>query len=243
MNEKKLQIMTAGGRHLHIIKEKIAPLIKAGVSLLEIDSEIDHLISKSGDYPSFKTVRGYHNASCINLNAGIVHGIPDETIIKPGDLVSVDIGLVHQGFHLDSGFTLQVAPLDSKIAEFLSTGEEALQNAIKKAIVGNSIYQISEAIETTIELKKYSCIRELTGHGVGKKLHEPPSIPCFRDNYYKREIIKPGQTLAIEVMYAMGDYRLQTAEDGWTIQTKDGSLTALFEETIFVTPDGNLVLT
>jgi methionyl aminopeptidase len=243
MNEKKLQIMTAGGRRLHLIKEQIIPQIKAGVSLQEIDSKIDELISKNGDYPSFKTVRGYHYASCINLNAGIVHGIPDKTIIKPGDLVSVDLGLIHQGFHLDSAFTIQVDPLDPKINKFLSTGKEALQNAIKVAVSGNSIYQISDAIQTTIESKKYSCIRELTGHGVGKKLHEPPSIPCFRDNFYKREIIKTNQTLAIEVMYAMGDYHLQTAEDGWTIKTKDNSLAALFEETIFVTPDGNLILT
>lgn len=243
MNQKKLDIMTAGGRRLHIIKQKILPLLKPGTSLLEIDTEIDHLIKKFGDYPSFKTVRGYHYASCINLNSGIVHGVPNQTKIKPQDLVSIDIGLIHRDYHLDSAFTIQVPPLNPKTTEFLITGQEALKEAIKVALPGNSIYQISDAIQTVIESKKYSPIRELTGHGVGKKLHEPPSIPCYRDNYYQKEIIKPGQTLAIEVMYAMGDYHLKTASDGWTIETKDGSVTALFEETVFVTEDGNQVLT
>jgi methionyl aminopeptidase len=243
MNQKKLEIMTAGGRHLHDIKSKIIPLIKVGTSLIEIDTKIDNLITKAGDYPSFKTVRNYHHASCINLNAGIVHGIPDNTKIKPGDLVSIDLGLIHQDYHLDSAFTIKVPPLDQKTNDFLETGKKALKEAISKALPGNSIYQISDAIQTTVETKGYSAIRELTGHGVGKKLHESPSIPCFRDNYYKKEIIKPGQALAIEVMYALGDYHLKTATDGWTIETKDGSLTALFEETVFITPDSNLVLT
>jgi len=243
MNQKKYQKMVLGGHRLKQVKIALKSFIKPGITLAEIDFLADNLITKFGDFPSFKTVSGYHYATCINLNQGIVHGIPNQTRIKPGDLVSVDLGLVHSGFHLDSALTLQVPPLSDSNSKFLETGKKALQNAIEQAIPNNSIYQISQAIQTTIEAKNYSVIRDLTGHGVGKELHQPPSIPCFQDDYYKKVLIKPDQALAIEVMYAMGDYRLITESDGWTISTKDGSLTALFEETVYITDSGNQILT
>lgn len=243
MNTQKFELMSIAGQHLHEVREKTAAIVKPGMSLVEIDAYADKLITAFGDYPSFKTVRGYHHATCINLNEGIVHGIPNTTLVKPGDVISIDMGLIHKNYQSDTSITFQVPPVDDKTTRFLQVGKDALNAAIKVALPGNTIYDISSAIQRTVEAAGYSAIRDLTGHGIGKQMHESPSIPCFADPYYKKVIIKPGQALAIEVMYAMGSYRLITDDDGWTIRTADRSLTGLFEDTVFITPTANQVLT
>lgn len=243
MNQKKLQLMSAGGRHLAQIKAKLIPSIKPGVSLIAINTLADKLISSFGDYPSFKTVKNYHYATCINLNQGIVHGIPDNTIIKPGDLVSLDIGLIHKGYHLDTAISLQVPPHNPQVTKFLKVGQAALKKAIAAVSPGSTVYQVSQAIEKEIKKNHYSVIRDLTGHGIGRRLHQPPSIPCFTSPQSPTEILKPGQALAIEVMYTLGDYHLETAPDNWTLQTRDHSLAAIFEDTVITTLSGNQVLT
>lgn len=243
MNTQKLQLMTEGGAHLGKIKRELLAAVKVGVTPLEIDALADRLITSSGDYPSFKTVKGYHHATCINTNDAVVHGIPSAVPFKPGDLVTIDVGLVHKGWHLDTSTTTQVPPVSDKISKFLDIGREAVESAIKQALPGNSIYQVSQAMQKIVESAGYSVIRDLTGHGVGKKLHEEPNIPCYADPRTKNIIIKPGQALAVEIMYSMGDFHLKTGADGWTLYTVDGSLTAMFEESVFITPDGHQVLT
>lgn len=235
--------MTEGGARLGKIKRELLDAVKVGVTPIEIDSLADQLITGYGDYPSFKTVRGYHHATCINTNAAVVHGIPSRVPFKPGDLVTIDVGLVHKGWHLDTSTTTQVPPVSDATSKFLAVGREAVEMAIKQALPGNSIYQVSEAMQKVVEKAGYSVIRDLTGHGVGKHLHEEPSIPCYADPRSKKDIIKPGQALAIEVMYSMGDYHLKTGADGWTLYTVDGSLTAMFEDSVFITDTGHLILT
>lgn len=235
--------MTEGGKRIGAIKAKIMEAVKAGVTPLEIDKLCEDLIIKGGDRPNFKMEPGYHHTTCININAGIVHGIPNKTPFMPGDVVKVDMGLYHEGFHLDTAFTLQIPPLDNKITEFLKVGQLAQKRAIAAAVPGNSIYDISEAIQNTVESAGYKVIRDLTGHGVGKELHMEPYIPCFKDRSSKKHIIHPNQTLAIEIMYALGDYHLVEDPDGWTLSTQDGSVTGMFEETVYISEEGPLTLT
>jgi len=239
----KLTAMTEGGKRLGHIKFLIAPKIQSGITPREIDKLIDDLIVAGGDKPSFKMEPGYHHATCINVNSGMVHGIPNDKPFKPGDVVKVDLGLFHNGFHLDSALTIQIAPQDNKTTEFLKIGELALKNAIAQAKPGNSIYDISLAMQSTIEPAGYSVIRDLTGHGIGRELHLEPYIPCFADPHNKKNILHENQTIAIEAMYALGKPNLIEDPDGWTLSTQDGSITGMFEETIYISNQGPLILT
>jgi len=243
MNNKKLEIYLTGGKHLALVKQKLSQAIKAGITPLEIDCLADTLIKKWGDQSSFKTVANYQHATCININSGMVHGVPGNIPFKSSDVVTVDVGLIHRKYHFDTSFTLQIPPFDSATTNFLYIGQLALKQAIAQALPGNSIYQVSLAMQQVIEKNNFSVITQLTGHGVGKKLHLPPSIPCFASSINKKDIIKEGQTLAIEIMYAQGKPKLKLEADNWTMSSVDGSLTAMFEETILITNSSNQVLT
>jgi len=239
----KLTAMTEGGKRLGHIKSLISPKILAGVTPLEIDSLVKDLILKGGDKPSFSMVPGYFHSTCINVNAGMVHGIPNQTPFKPGDVVKVDLGLYHEGYHLDSALTVQILPQDNPTTEFLKIGQIALSKAIAQAIPGNTIFDISQAMQNSIEPAGYSVIRDLTGHGIGKELHMEPYIPCFADPKTKKNILHENQTIAIEAMYALGKPNLVEDTDGWTLSTQDGSITGMFEETIYIGKDGPIILT
>lgn len=243
MNTQKLELMTIGGQHLGQIKKELANAVAAGVTPLEVDALADKLIAKAGDTPSFKTVRDYHHATCINVNAAVVHGIPNDRPFKQGDLVTIDVGLVHQSWHLDTSLTVQVPPFNPKVTRFLEAGQEAVREALKQALPGKTIYDVSKAMQHVIEVNGYSVIRDLTGHGIGHSLHEDPHIPCYAESEGKKWVIKPGQALAVEIMYTMGSHRLKLESDGWTLSTADGSLSAMFEETVFITESGQQILT
>ena len=243
MNTQKQKLMLEGGARLGRIKRELVEAVKVGVTPLEIDALADRFITAGGDYPSFKTVRGYHHATCINLNSAVVHGIPTAIPFRAGDLVTIDVGLVHKGWHLDTSVTVCPPPVDPKTEKFLEIGKIALSEALKQALPGRSVYQVSQAMQEVVEAADYNVIRDLTGHGVGRHLHEEPNIPCYADPRTKNYILKPGQSIAVEIMYSMGDYRLKTGPDGWTLSTIDGSLTAMFEESVFVTDSGNQILT
>lgn len=243
--------MAEGGKKLARVKNSLIEAVKVDVSSWDIEVLANKLIEKSGGEPSFKKVPNYSWATCVNVNEGLVHGIPKkETIFKNGDLVSVDVGLYYKGFHTDTSFTVAIEP-SLKTQEFIRTGKRALSEAISKARVGNYIYTISQAIEKVVKARSYSPIRALVGHGVGRELHEEPQIPCFlpagRHGLPGRvedsPKIEAGMVLAIEVMYALGKPDVELSKDGWTIQTRDGKISALFEETIVVTSRGPKVLT
>jgi len=239
----KLQAMTEGGKRLGWIKGQLIQKIKAGVTPMEIETFVDHLIAEGGNKASFKMEPGYRHATCINVNAGMVHGIPNTTPFKPGDIVKVDMGLFNHGYHLDTATTVQIPPQDSKISSFLETGKKALRASISVALPGNSVFDISQAMQQVIEGDGYSVIRDLTGHGIGRKLHMDPYIPCFADRQNKKDVLSEDQTIAIEAMYAMGDWHLVEDPDGWTLSTQDKSMTGYFEETVYVTKNGPIILT
>ena len=242
---EELIVMREGGAKLATIKEELRAKIVPGAVPQDIDKEAEELIRKAGGEPSFKMVKGYLWTTCININDGVVHGIPTRVPFKEGDIVSLDIGMFYKGFHTDTSFTTPVGKIAPATQKFLKAGEEALNRAIKNAKVGKRISHISMAIQDSIERNGYSAIRALTGHGVGERLHEEPAIPCFWETDEESgELIKEGAVLAIEVIYTMGRPDLVlSADDNLTISTKDGKISGLFEETVAVEKNGPVVLT
>lgn len=244
--DKEIEIMREGGKRLAWVCKQVLREVKPGVKLAELDLFAEALIKKQDGLPSFKTVKNYRWATCINLNQGVVHGIPDETRIKVGDLASLDLGMLYQGFHTDMARTVRIKNSEFRIknSEFLEVGKKALKAAIQKARPGNRVGDISAAIEREIRQAGFRPVKTLTGHGIGRQLHEQPPIPCFfKGKVNKTPRLRQGMTLAIEVIYVQGNPDLIIKNDNWTMETADGSLAGLMEDTIAVTAKGPLVIT
>lgn len=251
----KQDFITSNKKLAELFKE-LYPEIKVGQKLSKIEKLAWKLIKEKGGLPSFSQVSGYDWATCININHGIVHGVPNSYEIKEGDLVSLDTGMIYNDWHSDMGYTKLVKgskqKAESEKEDFLNAGKLALKNALSAAKPGNRVGHISEKIQTTIEEAGYTVIEELTGHGIGKELHQAPNIPgvLFKP-IEKTKRLEPGMGLAIEVIYTQGhDPRsdqgssgIKTEEDGWTIITQDGKISALFEQTVLVTQKGNQIVT
>jgi len=245
-SSKEIEVMAKGGRRLAQILAKTLKEAQPGVSLNKLDQLVDFLIRKSAGQPSFKMVDGYHWATCLNVNEGIVHGVPNDYRLKDGDLLSVDLGIFYQGFHTDMAWTIKVGKGKESLEKkkFLEAGKKALKEAIKMARPGYRIGHLSEVIEKEIKKAGYQPVKNLTGHGVGQKLHEDPPIPCFlKEKIAKTARIRAGMTLAIEVIYTQGQPEMSLEADNWTLKTLDGRLAGLFEKSIAVTRKGPLVLT
>ncbi len=239
-------MMAEGGKRLAAILDEVLAKVRPGLSTLAIDSWIEEGIVKAGGTPSFKLVPHYHWASCVGVNEEVVHSIPKKNkIIKEGDLLKIDLGMLWQGLNTDLSWTVLVGKQTGEDQlRFLEAGEKALSEAIKAAQPGNRIGHLSQAIQTVIEGAGFRPVEALTGHGIGRKLHEEPLIPgVLRRLLSETPLLKPGMTLAIEVIYSQGSGEVVLEADGWTISTKDGKIAGLFEKTIAVTESGPLVLT
>jgi methionyl aminopeptidase len=246
---EQIQIMQEGGGKLGSILEALLDMAQPGVSLLQIDKQADVLISKSGGTASFKTVPGYSWATCLCVNDVVVHGIPTTYVLKDGDILTIDTGLVYGGFHTDTAWTKIVGKDQSPMAEekkkFLEVGQNALEKAIALATVGNRIGDISASTQKILQEGGYGIVKSLVGHGVGRELHEDPQVPNYvrgaKENTYQ---FQGGETIAIEPIYVMGEGQIvYDNADGWTLSTKDRSLAAVFEHSIAVTENGPIVLT
>lgn len=236
--------MAEAGKMLHTVLSEVPDKVKVGVTTDEINQFIDDRIHELGGEPGFKRVKGYKWASCICINEQVVHTPPSKKVVKEGDVVTIDSGVYLKGLHTDSAITIQVPPIRPEVTEFLETGRKALDKALSQAIVGKYIGNISSAFEETIEGAGYTIIPELTGHGIGKDLHEDPYVPCFLDKPIKKTIrLKKGMTLAIEVMYAMGEGDIMYETGGWSLRTADKSLTACFEHTVAISENKPFILT
>jgi len=245
-SDQEIGIMSEGGKKLKTVVENLLPLIKVGITTKEIDEKAEDLIKEQGGESSFKTVPGYLFSTCTPINEQIVHTKPANRVLKKGDLLTLDIGMLYRGFHTDYAITKIVGgqSKDKTVDKFLRVGEETLYQAIKKAKIGNRLGHISEVIEKGIVGHKYLIIKELTGHGIGKKLHEDPFIFGFVDQPIgKSLLIKKGLVIAIEIIYAMGTSKMIYEEDNWSIITADRSLSACFEHTVAVTGHGPVILT
>ena len=241
----EFKLMEEGGKILHEIKLQLKDAVKIGVTAYEIDCLAEKLITESGAEHAFKKVKDYTWSTCINVNSGVVHGIPHKEIIfKDGDNISIDVGVLYKGFYTDTSLSFAINPNKEK-EKFLSVGRQAFQKAISAVIPNNSyIYDISKAIEDVLVRYNYSPILDLTGHGIGKNLHEQPYVPCFTSGLrIESPKIVSGMALAVEVMYCAGEPDLIKENDGWTIVTEDGKIAGLFEDTIIVTEKGYKIVT
>ncbi len=242
---EELKIMEEGGKILHEVKLLLKEATKVGVSAAEIDSLAEKLILKAGAEPNFKRVKDYSWSTCICVNDGVVHGIPHKEIIfKDGDLVSIDLGVLYKGFNTDTSISFGLNP-SKEVQKFLKVGKEAFQRAVSAIKPNNSyIYDISKGMEEVLLKNGYSPILDLTGHGIGRNLHEQPYIPCYTSGLrIESPRIIPGMALAVEVMYTLGSPNLAKENDGWTIVTQDGKIAGLFEDTIIVTEKGFKIIT
>lgn len=237
---KEIEIMQEGGKIARKAVDEAVRQAKVGMTTRELNDIAEEVIIKLGGIPSFKGFEGYPAAACINVNSGVVHGLPSDYRIQAGDIVSVDLGVLYRGLNTDVSETFEL--VSQKEIEFLQAGRRALELAIEACVMGNRIGDISYAIQSTVEKAGYSVSRDLAGHGVGREIHEDPYVECFGRAGKGHKLVE-GMTLAIEVIYQKGRPELVLSGDGWTLETKDGSLAGLFEKSVAVTRQGPLVLT
>ena len=236
--------MLEGGRILTKIRQALADAVRPGTTLIEIEELARRLIRRSGAKPSFTMVPGYGYATCLSVNDGVVHGIPTGRKVMTGDLVSIDIGVYFKGFHTDTATTVIAGKGSSIDRLFVQTGQRALSKAIAQARAGKRVGDISFAIQQEVETAGYSCVRSLSGHGIGRELHEEPAVPCLLFGQAKKTpLLQSGQALAIEVIYTMGGHELTLQDDGWTLATSDASVAGLFEKTVMITEGSPLMIT
>lgn len=242
---KSRQEITSISRACRIVAEaldEIKRLIKPGTTTAEIDNFVEGFIRKKGGVPAFKGYRGFPNSICTSINEQVVHGIPSGRKLIEGDIISLDLGVIIDGYYGDAAVTLPVGEVSLKAERLLKVTEAALYAGIETAIIGNRVSDISFAIQTLVEKEGFSVVRDFVGHGIGRYLHEEPQIPNFGEAGQGARL-KEGMTLAIEPMVNVGDYRTTILNDKWTAVTIDGELSSHFEHTIAVTSDGPLILT
>ncbi len=241
-SEREIDLMRRAGQIVATVLERLKSEVRPGITTQELDDVAVKETTRLGATPSFKGYRGYPSNICVSINDEIVHGIPDQRVVKAGDVVSIDFGAIYRGFQGDAAFTVGVGKLDSKASELLTTTEGALRAGIDASKAGARLGDVSYAIQTYVESRGFSVIREYTGHGIGRDMHEDPQIPNFGISG-QGPILKKGMTLALEPMVTTGDWRTKVGSNHWTVSTVDGSLAAHFEHTIAVTDGAAVVLT
>lgn len=217
--------------------------IEPGVSTWEIDRVARKYIESQGAVPSFLGYGGFPASACISVNNVVIHGIPSKRqIVKAGDIVSIDIGAIYEGYNGDNAFTFPCGDISPEAQRLLDATRESLYEGIKQAKAGNRLGDIGSAVQRYVEARGYSVVRDFVGHGVGAKLHEDPSVPNYGTPGRGVRLL-PGMTIAIEPMVNQGGHQVQVQKDGWTTVTRDGKLSAHFEHTVAITPDGPVILT
>lgn len=217
--------------------------VRPGISTYEIDTIVRTYIEKQGASPSFLGYGGFPASACISVNNVVIHGIPDKSkILREGDIVSVDVGAYYRGYHGDNAATFPCGSISPRAQALLDATRESLYEGIKQATAFNRIGDIGSAVQAYVEARSYSVVRNYVGHGVGAKLHEDPSVPNYGTRGRGLKLL-PGMTIAIEPMVNEGTYHTRVLGDRWTVVTVDGKLSAHFEHTIAITPDGPKILT
>ena len=217
--------------------------VEPGVTTAEIDRIAEKYILSQGAVPNFKNYQGYPATACISINNEVIHGIPSKKrVIKSGDIVSIDLGAKFDGYHGDNAATFACGDITDEAKRLIDTTRESLYEGIAAAVSGGRLGDFGHAIQQYVEQRGYSVVRKFVGHGVGTQLHEAPEVPNFGTPGRGIRLM-PGMTLAIEPMINQGGYDVKVLPDGWTVLTKDGSLSAHFEHTVAITPDGPQILT
>lgn len=234
--------MKKAGEIVALAHKAVEKEIKPGISTKHLNKIVENVIISHGASPSFKGLYGFPAAACISVNSVLVHGIPDDTILNDGDVVSVDIGACIHGYHGDSAWTYAVGNVSDEVKELMDVTKQSLFEGLKQAKAGNRLTDISHAIGEYVFSHGFSIPRDFSGHGIGTNVHEDPSIPNFGPSG-KGILLKEGMTFAIEPMVLMGRPHVKTLRDGWSVMAKDGKPTAHYEHTIVITRDGYEILT
>lgn len=237
-NAQQLTCMRKSGALLYEVLCRLREAIKPGMSTTELDVYAEQLIRKHKAIPTSLDYQGYPACICASVNDEVVHGIPaDDVILKEGDIISIDCTLSLDGWQADSAFTVGVGNISPEKRKLIDVTEESFFKGVRQAIAGNHVGDISHAVQAYAESFGYGVVRELTGHGIGRNMHEEPSVPNFgRPGHGTR--LRPGMTLCVEPMITMGDYHVAELDDGWTIVTEDGSCASHYEHTIAINEKG-----
>ncbi|NLG81326.1 MAG: type I methionyl aminopeptidase [Bacilli bacterium] len=239
---REIEIMREAGRIVALTHQELQKHIKPGITTLELDRIAEDFVRSQGAIPSFKGYNGFPGSICASVNEELVHGIPGPRVLKDGDIISIDIGAMYNGYHGDSAWTYPVGKISDAAQHLLTVTEQALYEGLNQAKPGNRLSDISHAIQTYVEKHGYSVVEEYVGHGIGQKLHEDPPVP----NYglpNRGPLLKKGMTLAIEPMVNQGKRYVRVLSNNWTVVTMDNSLCAHFEHTIVITDNGYEILT
>jgi methionyl aminopeptidase len=242
-SESEIEKMRAAGKVVAaVLVELEASIVPGKTTTMELDCLAEEVLSRHGATPSFKGYKGYPNAICIAVNEEVVHGIPGPIRLGEGDIVGIDVGAILDGYQADAAITVAVGRVSPQAEALIRATRQALFAGIRKARVGGRLTDISYAIQECAERHGFSVVRDLVGHGIGRDMHEDPQVPNFgRPDRGPR--LREGMTLAIEPMLNAGDYQIESLPDGWTIVTKDRSLSAHFEHTVAITRNGPDILT
>ena len=242
-SEREIELMRQAGKILAKVHEELGQAIRPGISTWEINQLGEKLIRQYDCIPNFLNYHGYPASVCVSVNEEVVHGIPKkDVILKEGDIVSLDAGLIYKGYHSDAARTHIVGQVSPKVKKLVEETRNSFFEGIKKAYAGNHLYDISNAIDAYISQFGYGIVRDLVGHGIGTELHEDPQIPNFRQS--RRGLkLQPGMTLAIEPMINMGRADVEWLSDDWTVVAEDGLPSAHYENTILITEGAPEILT
>jgi methionyl aminopeptidase len=240
---QEIEIMRLAGGIVHAALDAMAKAIAPGkVTTADLDAIGEETIRKAGATPSFKGYRDFPGSACISVNEEVVHGIPGPRVLQPGDIVSLDIGANFEGFHGDSAWTYPVGEISEEAKRLLNVTKESLFQGIGQAREGKRVGDISHAVQNYVRRNGYSVVEDLVGHGIGRNLHEEPSVPNF-GKAGVGPLLRAGMTICIEPMVNQGKYKVRCLDDHWTTVTQDGKLSAHFEHTVLITKNGPQILT
>lgn len=238
----EVDLMREAGKVVAGCHAGLAEFIKPGVSTAQIDEFVESFIGRYGMIPAQKGYKGYPYAACTSVNDVICHGFPGHYVLKSGDIITVDMVALHKGLHADSAWSYAVGEVSDEAARLLDVTKRSLFIGIEQAVVGNQISDIGHAIQTFVEGQGFSVVRDFIGHGIGREMHESPEVLHYGPPH-KGPRIRRGMTFTIEPMVNVGDYEAKVDNDGWTARTVDGSLSAQYEHTLYITDNGPEILT
>lgn len=247
-SQREIDKMKKAGEIVMLVHNRLQEMIAPGVTTGELDRVAGEIIKKHGAIASFKGVPcayggiNFPGAICASINQQVIHGIPGPVALQDGDIISVDIGSILDGFHGDAARTYKVGNISEEAAKLIAVTEEAYNRGMQQAVDGNRIHQISQAIQSYVESNGFSVVRDFVGHGIGTEMHEEPQIPNYISRH-KGVRLSAGMTIAIEPMVNVGTWRVKVLDDKWTVITQDGSLSAHHENTIAITENGPEILT
>lgn len=241
-SKEQLEKMRIAGRIVAEVLQIMKEMVKPGVTTKELDKKAEAHIRKYGAIPAFKGYQGFPATLCTSVNEEVVHGIPSLRVLENGDIISIDCGAVLDGYFGDSAITLPVGEVDSEKTNLLAVCQQSLKEGISQACIGNRLFDISHAVQSYVESKGMSVVRDYVGHGIGRKMHEQPQIPNF-GKPGRGPRLEIGMALAIEPMVNLGGYQVETLKDNWTVVTKDRRASAHFEHTVAITENGPEILT